>query len=62
MGDILRKTVSLSCIVQTLWDLCECRVIIEATVPLFVILEKNRCKLEQKHLLKMIKDVGLLMA
>ena len=29
--------VSLSCIVQTLWDPCECYVIIEATVPLFVI-------------------------
>ena len=41
LGDILRKTevrfVSLSCIVQTLWDLCQCQVIIEATVPLFVI-------------------------
>ena len=38
---MLRKTevnfVSLSCIVQTLWDLCECQVIIEETVPLFVI-------------------------
>ena len=29
--------VSLSCIVQILWDLCECQVIIESTVPLFVI-------------------------
>ena len=39
--DILRKTevsfVSLSCIVQTLWDLCECQVIIETTVPLIDI-------------------------
>ena len=39
MGDILRKTeasfASLSCRVQTLWDMCQ--VVIEATVPLFVI-------------------------
>ena len=38
LDDILRKTkvslVSLLCIVQTLW---QCLVIIEATVPLFVI-------------------------
>ena len=37
LGDILRKTevsfVSLSCILQTLW---QCQVIIEATVPSFV--------------------------
>ena len=37
VGDILRKTevsfVSLSCILQTLW---QCQVIIEATVPSFV--------------------------
>ena len=43
----------LSCVVHTLWDLCDCQVIIEATVHL----DKNGCKLEQKHLLK---DVGLL--
>ena len=39
LGDILRTTevsfVSLSCIVQPLWDLCEWQIIIEATVPLF---------------------------
>ena len=29
--------MSLSCIVQTLWDLCECDVIIEATVSFFYI-------------------------
>ena len=38
-GYIGRKTevsfVSLSCIMKTLWDVCQ--VIIEATVPLFVI-------------------------
>ena len=37
LDDIIRKSevhfVSLSCIVQTLW---QCQVIIEATVPLFV--------------------------
>ena len=35
-GDILRITevnfVSLSCIGQPLWDLCECQIIIEATL------------------------------
>ena len=40
LGDILRKTevsfVSLSCIIQTLWDLCQCQVIIEATVYLYL--------------------------
>ena len=44
LGDILRKTevrfLALSWIVQTLWDLCECQVIIEARVPLFVFLIK----------------------
>ena len=35
--------MSLSCIVQTLWDLCECQVIIEATV-LFCHLDANRAK------------------
>ena len=29
--------MSLSCIVQTLWGLCECQVIIEVTFPLFDI-------------------------
>ena len=41
LGDFLRKTevsfVCLSCIVQTLWYLCQSQVIIEATVPLFLI-------------------------
>ena len=41
--------VSLSCIVQTLWDLCECQVIIEITVPL---LDKNGCTLDQTFLFK----------
>ena len=45
LGDILRKTVvtfvSLSCIVQTLWDLCECQVIIEATVPFNIKMDAN---------------------
>ena len=30
--------VSLSCIGLPLWDLCECQVVIEETVSLFVIL------------------------
>ena len=57
LGDILRKTevsfVSLSCIVQTLW---QCQVIIQVTVPIFVmeadkkqknhvlVNEKRRCR------------------
>ena len=48
----------LSCIMQTLWDLCECQYIIEATVPLLSF----GCKVEEKHLLKMVTDVKLLMA
>ena len=44
--------MSLSCIGQPLWDLCECQVIIEATVSLLVIYIKIGCELvEQKHLL-----------
>ena len=39
--------MSLSCIVQTLWDLSS--YIIEESVSLFV--NKNGCKLEQKHIL-----------
>ena len=40
--------MSLSCIVQTLW---QCQVIIEATVPVFVIYIKTMeaDKLEKKH-------------
>ena len=51
--------MSLSCIVQTLWDLCYCQVIFEATVPLFVILiimDANWSKNVNE------KDVGLLIA
>ena len=41
LGDIARRAevsfvFSLSCIGQPLWDMCECQVIIEATVSLFV--------------------------
>ena len=45
--------MSLSCIVQTLWDL---QVIIEATIP-FCHLDKNGCKLEQKHSIKKLKKI-----
>ena len=50
--------MSLSCIVQTLWDMCKYQVIIEATVP---HLDKHGCNLEQKHFIKMKRDIGLLM-
>ena len=47
--------MSLSCIVQTLW---QCQVIIEATVPIFVI--KMEADMQQKnHLLVMKGDVGM---
>ena len=45
--------MSLSCIAQTLWDMCQ--VIIEATVTFICHLDKNGCKLEQNHF---IKNVG----
>ena len=55
--------MSLSCIVQTLWDLCQCQVIIEGNSTFICHLDKNGCTLEeQKDSIKeMKKDVGLLM-
>ena len=41
--------MSLLCIGQPLWDLCECQVIIEATAPLFVIYIKKGCKLDSYY-------------
>ena len=41
--------MSLSCIVQTLWDLCQRQVICH--------LDKNGCKLEQKHFIKKIEKI-----
>ena len=54
--------MSLSCIVQTLWDVCQCQVLIEATVPLFVIRSKWMQTRARTFYCKMKRDVRLLMA
>ena len=48
--------MSLSCIVQIMWDLCE------YNSTFICHLDKNGCKVEQKDVLKVIKAVGMLMA